>query len=366
MAKDEFELLSEFGEELRDRLNHAESMETLKRKLLENIEGANKLQAIIRNTEQKAVKDGKIEIYLEEFHQSIIQLSIQIQEAKIWADRFMDIAYLTPEAEGIAFESGKETIDHSHEEGVIVEGVGLYKTYRPTMSTVYALRGANLKIRKGEFLAILGSSGEGKTTLMNILTGLDQPDKGKVFFEGKDISKMSDNALADFRRKNIGVIFQQYVLDPRLTVFENVALPAMMTNNTDNLHSNVINMLESVGIAEFANQFPTKLSGGQMQRVIIARACINNPLIVFADEPTGDLDSETGKQVMKNFRRLCDEKRIAFVVVTHDVEMTEFADRTINMARGKITEDNNNSIIQPTTPIRRVKGSSSESIENSN
>ncbi|MFX1514193.1 MAG: ABC transporter ATP-binding protein, partial [Promethearchaeota archaeon] len=264
-----------------------------------------------------------------------IELPIQLREAKIWADRFMDIAYLTPEAGGVALETGEEIIDHEHEEDVIIEAIGLYKTYRPALSTVYALRGANLKVRKGEFIAVLGPSGQGKTTLINCMAGLDVPDRGKVYFKGRDISLMSDNELADFRRKNIGFVFQQYVLEPKLTVYENVTLPALMAGFKENLRERAIDLLYRVGIEEFADQMPTKLSGGQMQRVTIARACINTPLVVFADEPTGDLDSETGRQVMENFRQLCDEKGIAFVVVTHNREMAKFADRIVDMSEGQ-------------------------------
>jgi len=285
---------------------------------------------------QKETQQGKIQANLEQFHSAIIELPIQLREAKIWADRFMDIAFLTPESDGVALESAKDAIAHEHEVGTIVEAIGLHKTYRPTASTVYALRGVNLKIQQGEFVAVLGPSGSGKTTLINIMAGLDVPDRGKVYFKGNDISLMSDNELSDFRRNNIGFIFQQYVLDPRLSVYENVALPAQMAGKTKNQNQRVHELLESLGLTEYANQDPTKLSGGQIQRVIIARACINNPLVVFADEPTGDLDSETGKQVLTNFRRLCDEKGIAFIIVTHDQEMAAFADRIVRMKDGQM------------------------------
>ncbi|MHA2246779.1 MAG: ABC transporter ATP-binding protein, partial [Candidatus Hodarchaeales archaeon] len=283
-------------------------------------------------------QQGKIKANLEQFHSAIIELPIQLREAKIWADRFMDIAFLTPESGGVALESDKDVIAHEHEVGTIIEAIGLHKTYRPTASTVYALRGANLKIKQGEFVAVLGPSGSGKTTLINIMASLDVPDRGKVYFEGNDISLMSDNELSEFRRNSIGFVFQQYLLDPRLTVYENVALPALMSgkNKGKNLNKQIYEILESLGLAEYAKQDPTKLSGGQMQRVIIARACINNPLIVFADEPTGDLDSETGKQVLLNFRKLCDEKGIAFVIVTHDQEMAAFADRIVRMKDGRM------------------------------
>jgi putative ABC transport system ATP-binding protein len=325
----EIELLNGFGKEIKDRISNGKNLSDLKVKYENNIATLRNLQNSLRKL-QKEAQQGKIQANLEQFHSAIIELPIQLREAKIWADRFMDIAFLTPESGGVALESAKDAIPHEHEVGTIVEAIGLHKTYHPTASTVYALRGANLKIQKGEFVAVLGPSGSGKTTLINIMASLDIPNRGKVYFGGKDISLMSDNELSDF------FIFQQYVLDPRLSVYENVALPALIAGKTKNLNQRVHELLESLGLSEYANQDPTKLSGGQMQRVIIARACINNPLVVFADEPTGDLDSETGKQVLTNFRRLCDEKGIAFIVVTHDQEMAAFADRIVRMKDGQM------------------------------
>ncbi|MFW9905664.1 MAG: ABC transporter ATP-binding protein, partial [Candidatus Thorarchaeota archaeon] len=285
---------------------------------------------------QKEAQQGKICVNLEKFHSAIIELPIQLREVKIWANRFMDIAFLSPESGGVALESTKDNFVHKHEEGIVVEALGIHKTYSPSQSTVYALRGANLKVRQGEFVAVLGPSGAGKTTLINIMAGLDVPDRGQVFINGKNIANMSDNELSEFRRNNIGFIFQQYLLDPRLNVQENVTLPALMAGKTKSLDTRVHELLESLGLAEYAQQDPMKLSGGQMQRVIIARACINSPLVVFADEPTGDLDSETGRQVLSTFRQLCDKKGITFIMVTHDQEMAAFADRIVHMKDGQI------------------------------
>ncbi|MFX0015318.1 MAG: ABC transporter ATP-binding protein [Promethearchaeota archaeon] len=334
-AYEEIELLNGFGKEIRVRVNNGKNISELKTGFEENIKSLKDLKISIQNL-QKDVQQGKIQVNLEDFHSSIIELPIQLREVKIWADRFIDIAFLSPESGGVALESSQDNVIHKHEKGTIVEAIGLHKTYRPSNSTVYALRGANLRIQQGEFVAVLGPSGSGKTTLINIMAGLDVPDRGKVFLEGIDISLMNDNKLSDFRRHKIGFVFQQYILDPRLTVYENVALPAIMAGNIKHLDNRVHELLESLGLVEYSKQDPTKLSGGQLQRLIIARACINNPLIVFADEPTGDLDSETGKQVLSNFRKLCDEKGIAFVIVTHDEEMAKFADRIVNMKDGQI------------------------------
>ncbi|MFX0174287.1 MAG: ABC transporter ATP-binding protein, partial [Candidatus Hodarchaeota archaeon] len=336
-AREEIELLNGFGEVIRNRISNGKNLTDLKDKFESNIDSLLDLQNSLRKL-QKEAQQGIFHVNLEHFHSAMIKLPIQLREAKIWADRFMDIAFLSPESGGVALDTAKDEVIHDHEKGTIIEAIDLHKTYRPTNNTVYALRGANLKIKQGSFVAVLGPSGSGKTTLINIMAGLDVPDRGKVYLEGRDISLMSDNELSDFRRNNIGFIFQQYVLDPRLSVYENVALPAVMAGKTKNLKQRVLEILESLGLAEYVNQDPTKLSGGQMQRVIIARACINSPQVVFADEPTGDLDSETGKQVLSNFRRLCDEKGIAFVIVTHDQEMAAFADRIVRMKDGQIVE----------------------------
>jgi putative ABC transport system ATP-binding protein len=337
-ARAEIELLNGFGNEIRARVNNGKNLSELKREFKTNIETLRDLQNSIREL-QKGAQQGEIIVNLEKFHLAIIELPIQLREVKIWADRFMDIAFLAPESGGVALESTKDDFIHEQEEGIVVEAFGIHKTYSPSQSTVYALRGANLKIHQGEFVAVLGRSGAGKTTLINIMAGLDVPDRGHVFINGKNIAEMSDNELSEFRRNNIGFIFQQYLLDPRLTVQENVVLPALMAGKTTNLDTRTRELLESLGLAEYAQQDPMKLSGGQMQRVIIARACINSPLVIFADEPTGDLDSETGRQVLATFRQLCDEKGITFIVVTHDQEMAAFADRIVYMKDGQIIEN---------------------------
>ncbi|MFX0126127.1 MAG: ABC transporter ATP-binding protein [Candidatus Hodarchaeota archaeon] len=337
-AYEEIELLNGFGKEIRARVNNGKNLSELKREFKTNVETLRDLQNSIREL-QKGAQQGEIIVNLEKFHSAIMELPIQLREVKIWADRFMDIAFLSPESGGVALESTKDDFIHEHEEGIVVEAFGIHKTYSPSQSTVYALRGANLKVHQGEFVAVLGPSGAGKTTLISIMAGLDVPDRGQVFINGKNIADMSDNELSEFRRNNIGFIFQQYLLDPRLTVQENVVLPALMAGKTKNLDTRAHELLESLGLVEYAQQDPMKLSGGQMQRVIIARACINSPLVVFADEPTGDLDSETGRQVLATFRQLCDEKGITFIVVTHDQEMAAFADRIVHMKDGQIIEN---------------------------
>ncbi len=338
-SKQEIEILNGFGDEIRKTVNNGKNLADIRSSFKNIIEVLMDLQILVRDLNKQAL-EGRIEVNLEKFHSAIIELPIQLREVKIWADRFMDIAFLSPESGEVALTSSKDEFlsEYQDDKEIIVEARGLHKTYRPFSSTIYALRGSNLTVKRGEFLLILGPSGSGKTTLINMMAGIDMPDRGKVYLEGRSISSMSDNELSEFRRNHIGFVFQNYLLDPRLSVYENVALPAIIAGKTNQLHTRVHELLDSLGLKNYANQDPTKLSGGQMQRTIIARSVINNPLVVFADEPTGDLDSETGKQVLAKFRKLCDDKKIAFVVVTHDREVSSFADRIVHMKDGQIIE----------------------------
>jgi putative ABC transport system ATP-binding protein len=203
---------------------------------------------------------------------------------------------------------------------------------------VYALRGVNLDVKAGEFVAILGSSGVGKTTLLNCLAGLDSPDQGVVRFRGKDLTKMSDKEKSKTRLLHMGFIFQNYALLAHLNAKENVALPADLAGLSKDLQTRVDELLLEVGIERQAKQFPAQLSGGQMQRVAIARALTNKPAVIFADEPTGDLDSATGKQVMQLLKRFHEETKTTIILITHEKEIADYADRKIIMKDGIIVE----------------------------
>jgi putative ABC transport system ATP-binding protein len=210
------------------------------------------------------------------------------------------------------------------------------KTYIMGKVKVHALRGVNLTIEKGEYVAIMGPSGSGKSTLMNQVGALDRPTKGRVFIEEHDISKMSDNELAKIRRENIGFIFQQFNLIPRLTAIENVELP-MWYAGTPKIKRvrRAAELLKLVGLGDRMKHRPTELSGGQMQRVCIARALANNPDIVMADEPTGNLDSKSSEDIMDILEKLNKEGR-TIVMVTHEDEYAARAKRTIIIRDGTI------------------------------
>jgi putative ABC transport system ATP-binding protein len=210
------------------------------------------------------------------------------------------------------------------------------KTYVMGKVKVHALRGVNLAIEKGEYVAIMGPSGSGKSTLMNQVGALDRPTKGKVFIEEHDISKMSDNELAKIRRENIGFIFQQFNLISRLTAIENVELPMWYAGISKIKRvRRAAELLKLVGLGDRMKHRPTELSGGQMQRVCIARALANNPDIVMADEPTGNLDSKSSEDIMDILEKLNKEGR-TIVMVTHEDEYAQRAGRTIIIRDGKI------------------------------
>ncbi len=213
------------------------------------------------------------------------------------------------------------------------------RTYRLGKTTVKALRGVDLEIGKGEMVAIMGPSGSGKSTLMHLLGGLDRPDAGTVILGDKDIAKQSRDALAELRGKHIGFVFQAFNLIPTLTAVENVELPMIYQGipHKERLKK-AMQLLEQVGIADRAYHHPTELSGGEQQRVAVARALANDPELLLADEPTGNLDLKTGRQIMELLSRLNRDLRMTVVLVTHDPGIAAYAERTINILDGKIVD----------------------------
>ena len=221
---------------------------------------------------------------------------------------------------------------------IVTEGVT--KVYAADGIPVNALGGIDLTIRSGEFTALMGPSGSGKTTFLNIISGLDNPTEGKVWLAGKVLSDMSGNELSDFRRDNIGFIFQAYNLIPVLTVEENIEYIMLLQGvSKAERHERVTSMLESVGLKGLANRNPTQLSGGQQQRVAIARAMVSEPAIILADEPTANLDSKTGADLLAMMDRLNAETGMTFIFSTHDPMVKESARRLITLRDGQIDTD---------------------------
>jgi putative ABC transport system ATP-binding protein len=221
-----------------------------------------------------------------------------------------------------------------------VATINLLKEYRLGEVVVPALQGVNLEIERGKFVAVLGPSGSGKTTLLNIIGTLDKPTGGKVYIDGEDLTTMTERNLTKLRRKKIGFVFQFYNLIPVLTAFENVELPMILSNvPRDEASKRAKALLESVGLLKRADHRPDELSGGEQQRVAIARALANRPSIVLADEPTGDLDTATGEEVMKMLRETAKQESATVIVATHDNSIVDMADRTLKMRDGRIIAD---------------------------
>ncbi|MEM2987925.1 MAG: ABC transporter ATP-binding protein, partial [Candidatus Bathyarchaeia archaeon] len=208
----------------------------------------------------------------------------------------------------------------------VLEAKDVHKSYRMGKVLVSALRGVTLEIEEGEFIAIFGPSGSGKSTLLHILGGLDKPDKGDVFVDGINLATLDDNERADIRLHKIGFVFQFFNLLPRLTALRNVELPLSFADVPESESvRRAREMLELVGLKDRIHHRPTELSGGEQQRVAIARALINQPKIILADEPTGNLDTTTGWEIVRLMKRLNEEKRQTFVIVTHDPSVAETA-----------------------------------------
>jgi putative ABC transport system ATP-binding protein len=213
------------------------------------------------------------------------------------------------------------------------------KVYSTGKISFPALNGIDLKIEVGEYSAIMGPSGSGKSTLLNILGFLDTPTEGKYYYQGKDVSNLDDKELARLRNKEVGFVFQNFNLLPRLTAFSNVELPLIYSGISGKERKRrVMAMLEKVGLKERAFHRPNELSGGEMQRVAIARALVNNPSLILADEPTGNLDTKSGNEIMKIFDQLAAEGR-TIIIVTHDPNIAAHARRLIRIIDGLIIED---------------------------
>jgi putative ABC transport system ATP-binding protein len=221
---------------------------------------------------------------------------------------------------------------------VILKTAFLEKVYGEGESKVVALKDTNIEINKGEITVIVGPSGSGKSTLLHLLAGLDKPTTGRVYINGEDIKEMSEKQLARFRRKNIGFIFQFFNLVPILTIEENIKLPLTLDNiKADDSYLN--ELMKLLNIDNRRKHLPSEVSGGQQQRTAIARALANKPAIIFADEPTGNLDKKNSKEVLELLRTSVKRFSQTLVMITHDPEVAAYADRVISIEDGEITSD---------------------------
>ena len=222
----------------------------------------------------------------------------------------------------------------------VIQLENIHKTYAMGDVQVHALRGVSLTIREGEFVAIMGASGSGKSTTMNIIGCLDRPTKGMYILDGQDVSQMSKDERADIRSRKIGFVFQGFNLLSRTSALENVELPMLYAGVSGALrHERAREALSAVGLAGREQNHPNQLSGGQQQRVAVARALVNHPALILADEPTGNLDSRTSIEVMEIFQRLNRERGITLVLVTHEMDIAQYAQRVVVFKDGKIRKD---------------------------
>lgn len=214
----------------------------------------------------------------------------------------------------------------------------IYKTYFLGKTKVEALKGVNLEIAEGEFIAICGPSGSGKTTLLNLIGCLDEPTEGKIEILNKNVATLSDSELSELRSKFIGYIFQAFNLIPVLSAYENIEYPLIIQGiNAKERNRRVLQMLKETGLKEFAHHKPDELSGGQRQRVAIARALVTFPKIVLADEPTANLDSSTGEEILQLMHRMNEEHKVTFVFSTHDHKIIKYAEKVYYLRDGKIS-----------------------------
>ncbi len=221
----------------------------------------------------------------------------------------------------------------------VIDIDSLTKIYQTGKTEFKALNNVKLKIRKGDFVCIMGPSGSGKSTLMNIIGCLDRPTSGTVIIDGENISSVNDNQLAEIRSRKVGFIFQKFNLMPTLTALKNIALPMVFIGQTKaSREQRAADLLAKVGLANWATHKPAELSGGQQQRIAIARALCNNPSIILADEPTGNLDTKTGEQIMELLVSLNREGK-TILLVTHAIALKRFSNRVVNMLDGEISEE---------------------------
>jgi len=227
-----------------------------------------------------------------------------------------------------------------------IEVKGLRKVYRLGQEKVYALKNINLNIEKGEICCILGTSGSGKSTLLNMLAGLEKPTRGDIFINGVNIAKLSERKLAKFRQENTGFIFQAYNLLQQLSSLENVGMPLMFKGYSRSKRDREARkMLKLVGLESRMKHRPNQMSGGQQQRVGIARAFVAKPNVIFADEPTGNLDTKTTTDVMELMVRMCRKHNLTLILVTHDLDIAKYADRIVHLIDGDIHSDELNEAI---------------------
>lgn len=222
----------------------------------------------------------------------------------------------------------------------MIELSNVTKIYKMGEPEIRALNGITMKVEKGELLSIVGPSGSGKSTLLNIIGCIDIPTSGKVFLDGEDVSKLKDRELTKIRLHKIGFIFQQFYLIPTLNAYENIELPMKEAKvSRDERQKRVKQLLDQVGLGDRGRHYPNQLSGGEQQRVAIARSMANSPSVILADEPTGEIDSETSEKIVSLLKKLNKEEKVTVIIVTHDMKIAKYTERIITLEDGKIISE---------------------------
>ncbi|MHA2030760.1 MAG: ABC transporter ATP-binding protein [Candidatus Kariarchaeaceae archaeon] len=327
------EIYSKFmsSDDIRSVMNKIEAIEKI---VSDNSE---EIRQVLTNVEEIEIT-GKTSEIVRDFVKFVAHIYLHLEMFRFITDTFQDIPSFTAMGGGVAMETGY-TGDFQVPEDTAIYIKDVFRTFPLINSTVYALRGADLEVKKGEFIAIMGPSGSGKTTLLNIMSSLDHPDRGIVYVDGINLNTAKESQLVQFRRDNVAFIYQSYNLLPILINRENVSLPADFGTKAKigNKKKRAGQLLDDVGIGQYKKGKPLLLSGGQQQRVTIARALMNKANILFCDEPTGDLDSVTGDQVMEIIEGL-NKEGVTIVLVTHDERVAKRADRIVLMSDGKTIE----------------------------
>ncbi|MFW9866005.1 MAG: ABC transporter ATP-binding protein [Candidatus Thorarchaeota archaeon] len=289
--------------------------------------------------EQFEQETGKLAIWKGEVSKDFKKWKIRKEKEEIRKEQHEMISQSRIEKKKMKKEIKDDKLaGKDYEHLIVVEN--LHKTYLLGTTAVAALRGVDLTINSGDFVDIMGPSGSGKTTLLNLIGGLDTPTRGKIFLEGRNISMLNDNDLAEIRREKIGFVFQFYNLLPQMTAMENVMVPLHFSGKLSRRgkRKRALDLLRLVGLDERSHHTPSELSGGEQQRVAIARAFANDPSVVILDEVTGDLDSKTGIMILNLLRDL-NKRGATFVAVSHDAAVTEFASKIYHMKDGKLTHE---------------------------
>ena len=289
--------------------------------------------------EQYEQETGKVAIWKGEISKHFKKWKKKKKQEEIKQQKVEILTQSKIEKKKMKKEIGEDKVAGKDYEHLIVVD-SIHKTYLLGTTAVAALRGIDLTIDNGDFIDIMGPSGSGKTTLLNLIGGLDTPTRGKIFLEGRNISMLSDNDLAEIRRERIGFVFQFYNLLPQMTAMENVMVPLHFSGKLSRRgkRKKAMDLLRLVGLDERAHHTPSELSGGEQQRVAIARAFANDPAICVLDEPTGDLDSKTGIMVLNLIRDL-NRRGATFIAVSHDAAVSEFATKVYHMRDGKLTHE---------------------------